>query len=264
MYLALPVSYLLVLVLAMPAAGFLVRTYIVFHDCAHGSYFSSRRANAWVGSVLGLVVLTPFARWRHEHAVHHATSGDLDRRGVGDIPMLTRRRVPRRARGVVASGTALFRNPFVMFVLGSDLLDVRAATLAPAAGLARGSVAASGHQPGARRRGRGAVLAGSAGRRVLLVEMPLVVLAGAVGIWLFYVQHQFEGTYWSRTPEWSFSDAALHGSSYLALPRCCSSSPATSGSTTSTTSTRGSPTTTCNGRTTRQAVFRVGSHAVAP
>src|SRR5215831_20154847 len=117
MYLALPVSYLLVLLLAVPAAGFLVRTYIVFHDCTHGSYFSGRRANAWVGSVLGLVVLTPYARWRHEHTVHHATSGDLDRRGVGDVPMMT---VAEYEASTPAGRLAYrtFRNPFVMFGLG--------------------------------------------------------------------------------------------------------------------------------------------------
>ena len=89
MYLALDVSYLLVLALALPASGFLVRTFIAFHDCAHGSFLPSKRANAWLGATLGLFLFTPFQSWRHSHAVHHATSGDLDRRGVGDVHTLT-------------------------------------------------------------------------------------------------------------------------------------------------------------------------------
>src|SRR5450755_2661771 len=89
MYVALDVSYLLTLALAIPAAGFLVRTFIVFHDCAHGSFLPSKRANALLGATLGVLVFTPFAVWRREHAVHHATAGDLDRRGVGDIQTLT-------------------------------------------------------------------------------------------------------------------------------------------------------------------------------
>ena len=89
MYLALGVSYLLVLVIAVPAAGFLVRTFILFHDCSHGSFLASRRANLWLGTVLGLLVYSPFLRWRHDHAIHHATSGDLDRRGGGDVRTLT-------------------------------------------------------------------------------------------------------------------------------------------------------------------------------
>src|SRR6476660_7778882 len=117
MFLAYRISYLLVLVLAIPAAGFLVRTFIVFHDCAHGSFMRSKRANAMLGAVLGVVLYTPFAWWRHEHAVHHATTGDLDRRGVGDIQTLTVDEYRARSwRGPVFY--RLFRNPFVMFVFG--------------------------------------------------------------------------------------------------------------------------------------------------
>ena len=117
MYLALSVSYLLVLAIAVPAAGFLLRTYMVFHDCAHGSFLPSRRANVWLGTALGLVVFSPFQSWRHNHAVHHATAGDLERRGVGDVFTLTvteyhARRWPRRL------AYRLFRNPLVMFGLG--------------------------------------------------------------------------------------------------------------------------------------------------
>ena len=96
MYAALSVSYLLVLLIAIPAAGFLVRTFILFHDCSHGSFLASRKANLWLGTVLGLFVYSPFLRWRHDHAIHHATSGDLDRRGGGDVRTLTVARISAR------------------------------------------------------------------------------------------------------------------------------------------------------------------------
>ena len=118
MFAVYPVSYWLVLLLAMPAAGFLVRTYIMFHDCVHGSLLSSRRANAWLGTALGLLVFTPFARWRYEHLIHHATAGDLDRRFIGDVPMLTVAEY-RAKPWLFRFGYRLYRNPVVMFGLGS-------------------------------------------------------------------------------------------------------------------------------------------------
>ena len=117
MYLSLDISYLLVLALAVPTAGFLVRVFVMFHDCAHGSLLPSKRANAWLGAVLGLLVFAPFLCWRHDHAVHHATSGDLDRRGTGDVRTLTVSEygaLSRRGR----IGYRVFRNPLVMFGLG--------------------------------------------------------------------------------------------------------------------------------------------------
>jgi len=211
------VSYLLVLALSIPAAGFLIRTFIVFHDCAHGSFLRSKRANATLGGALGVILFTPFAWWRHKHAVHHATTGDLDRRGTGDIQTLTIDEY--RARpwwGRV--GYRLFRNPFVMFGLGPlwvVLVNPRLVT------------------PGMNPRLRRSVLATDLAlavvigglcwltgwRDVLLVLAPPLFLTGAAGIWLFYVQHQFEDAYWQRSDEWSFDEAALQGSSYLRLPR---------------------------------------------
>ena len=117
MYMALGTSYLLVLAISIPAAGFLVRTFILFHDCSHGSFLPSKRANAWLGIVLGLLVYSPFLRWRHDHAIHHATSGDLDRRGGGDVRTLTvaeYHALSSRSR----LGYRLFRNPLIMFGLG--------------------------------------------------------------------------------------------------------------------------------------------------
>lgn len=216
MYLALDVSYLLTLALAFPAAAFLVRTFIVFHDCSHGSLFPSRRANEWLGVALGLVLYSPFLRWRHDHAVHHATSGDLGRRGVGDIKTLTvaeYRALPWRGR----AGYRALRNPLAMFGLG----PIVAMVIGPRI-VARG----------ARKRMRRSVittnvaLAALVGvlcwligwRQYLLVAAPPALLAGSVGIWLFYVQHQFEDAYWENGSEWQYADAALRGSSYLKLP----------------------------------------------
>ena len=217
MYLALDVSYALTLVIAVPAAGFLLRTYIVFHDCAHGSLLPSRRANAWVGRTLGLIVFAPFSSWRHSHAVHHATAGDLDRRGVGDVPTLTvteYRDLPWRKR----LGYRLFRNPLVMFGLGPLFAMVIQPRLTSRAA-----------RPRIRRSVIGTdialvLLIGAlcwlvGWREYLLIQGPTAMLAGSVGVWLFYVQHQFEDTYWKSTGDWSYADAGLRGSSYLKLPK---------------------------------------------
>jgi omega-6 fatty acid desaturase (delta-12 desaturase) len=216
MTLALRVSVWLSLVLVVPAAAFLIRTFIVFHDCTHGSFMRSRRANDVLGAVLGLVVWLPYRGWQHEHAVHHATAGDLDRRGVGDVATLTvteykalssRRKV----------GYRLFRNPLVMFGLGWLFVLLLKPRFVPR---------------GARPRIRNSVLATDlmlalivaasclaiGWRTYLLVQGPVLVVAGAVGVWLFYVQHQFEDTYWQTHADWRYDHAALAGSSYLKLP----------------------------------------------
>jgi omega-6 fatty acid desaturase (delta-12 desaturase) len=217
MYLALDLSYLLVLALAIPAAGFVLRTYIVFHDCAHGSFLPSKRANTWLGVAMGLVVYAPFVSWRHSHAVHHATAGDLDRRGVGDVLTLTVAEygaAPWSRR----LGYRLFRNPLVMFGLGPIyglLLQPRLVSRSARPRLRRSVILTN------------VALAALVGalcwlvgwREYLLVQMPTALLAGAAGVWLFYVQHQFEDTYWQSADDWSYADAALQGSSYLKLPK---------------------------------------------
>jgi acyl-lipid omega-6 desaturase (Delta-12 desaturase) len=217
MYFSLQVSYLLTLALAVPTAGFLVRTFILFHDCAHGSFLRSRRANGWVGAVLALMVFTPFAQWRHDHAGHHATGSDLDRRGVGDVPTLTVAEYDEKSWWG-RLGYRLFRNPLVMFGVG----PIYAMLLVPR-WISRSA------RPRIQRSvwGTNLALALVIGglcwligwRDFVLVEAPLVPLAGGVGIWLFYVQHQFDDTWWRRTSDWSYTDAALRGSSYLRLPK---------------------------------------------
>jgi acyl-lipid omega-6 desaturase (Delta-12 desaturase) len=216
-YLTLGASVLLTIGLAVFAAGFMVRTFVVFHDCTHGSFMPSKRANRYVGRVAGLLVLSPFGRWRHDHAVHHATSGDLERRGVGDILTLTVAEYRARSRsGRLAY--RMMRNPFVMFGLGPIIAMVVGPRIATRA---------------QRPRMRHSVLATDASLLVivsglcwligwkdfLLVWAPAALLAGSVGIWLFYVQHQFEDAYWQQGSDWDYTDAALRGSSYLRLPK---------------------------------------------
>lgn len=217
MYLALDVSYLLVLAIGVPAAGFLLRTYILFHDCTHGSFVPGKRANAWLGRALGLVVYSPFHAWRHSHAVHHATAGDLERRGVGDVPTMTVAEY-RSAPWSKRIGYRLFRNPLVMFGVG----PLYALVVQP-------RLVSRGARPRIWRSTMGtnlAVVAYVGGlcwlmgwREFLLVQTPTALLAGAAGVFLFYVQHQFEDTYWASSEGWSYDDAALRGSSYLKLPK---------------------------------------------
>ncbi len=217
MFLIVGTSVVATLVLAVPAAGFLVRTFVVFHDCAHGSLLPSRRANRYVGRALGLLVLSPFERWRHDHAIHHGSSGDLDRRGVGDVLTLTICEYRGRSRKG-RLGYRLIRNPLVMFGLG----PIFAMIIGP-------RIPTRSQRP----RMRNSVLLTDcvllaafsalvwlAGwEQLLLVWAPAAMIAGSTGIWLFYVQHQFEDTYWNHGDEWSYTDAALCGSSYLRLPR---------------------------------------------
>jgi omega-6 fatty acid desaturase (delta-12 desaturase) len=216
LYLTRHVSPLLTAGLAVLSAGFLVRTFVVFHDCTHGSLFRSKRANRWVGRVAGTLVLSPFGRWRHDHAVHHASSGDLERRGVGDLPTLTVEEYwARSPRARLAY--RLFRNPLVMFGVGPIIAMIVGPRIATRA---------------QRPRMRNSVLATDAAlvtvtaalcwligwQDFLLVWAPPAMIAGSVGIWLFYVQHQFEDAYWQSSDDWSYADAALRGSSYLRLP----------------------------------------------
>jgi acyl-lipid omega-6 desaturase (Delta-12 desaturase) len=217
MYLTLRVSPWLAVALIIPTAGFLVRVFVVFHDCAHRSLLPSRRANTWAGIILGLLVFSPYRRWRHDHVGHHATSGDLDRRGIGDVPTLTVAEYQARSRrGQLAY--RLFRHPLVMFGLGPVLAMLIGPRL-PARGAParlRNSVL-----------GTDAALAGLVAalcwligwQDLLIVWAPAALLAGSIGIWLFYVQHQFAQAYWQRQDAWSFTHAALRGSSYLKLPK---------------------------------------------
>lgn len=219
MYWSLGVSYALTLALAVPAAFFLVRLFIVQHDCGHGAFFQSSRAANVTGALLGVLTLTPYQYWRRAHAIHHATSGNLDHRGWGDITTLTVEEYRRRSRWG-RFRYRVYRHPLALFVVGPalhflvlhrfpfiaprDWARERRGILWTDAGLAA------------------LVLAGGltiGWQAFFAIWLPVALLAASIGVWLFYVQHQFEPTYWEHDPQWVFDHAALQGSSYYVLPR---------------------------------------------
>jgi omega-6 fatty acid desaturase (delta-12 desaturase) len=218
MYAMLDVSYWITLALAVPAAGFLVRTFIIMHDCGHGSFVPSRRANEVIGFITGAITLTPFAQWRRDHALHHASSGDLDRRGHGDVLTLTVEEYLARSRWGRFK-YRLYRNPITLFVLGPIfLLFVRHL---PAAGIAL--TTKTKIESRATTAAIVAIVVAFAlaigWTAVLLVYGPIILIAGATGNWLFYVQHQFEDAYWEAHEGWDYAEAAIKGASYYRLPR---------------------------------------------
>ena len=214
---SLAVGYWLTLLLAIPTAGFLMRVFIIFHDAGHGSFFKSTRANTLIGWITGLLTWTPYEWWRHGHAMHHATAGDLDRRGYGDVYTMT------VAEYLAAPWwTRLLyrvtRSPLVMFTVGPLILFV---------------VGQRFYTPSTGRRERNSVLQTDLALLVLvgglvwligwqafvLVELPVVLLSTAVGVWLFYVQHNFDRAYFVRREDWDYFTAGMNGSSFYKLPR---------------------------------------------
>jgi omega-6 fatty acid desaturase (delta-12 desaturase) len=219
MWALLHVSYGLSLVLAIPAAGFLVRLFMIQHDCGHGSFFRSRAINDWVGRAIGIVTLTPYDYWKRTHAAHHASSGNLDRRGMGDVSTITvREYLAMNWRGRL--GYRLYRHPAVMFGLGPSYLFI----LQHRAPL--GLMSGAGWRPWISTMATNAGIAAVAAGLMwligigpfLLIHLPIAVVAASIGVWLFYVQHQFEETSWAHEPIWSHPEAALHGSSHYDLP----------------------------------------------
>lgn len=219
MYFSLGVGYWLTLLLAVPAAFFLVRLFIVQHDCGHGSFFRSPRVADIVGSALGVLTLTPYHYWKKAHAMHHATSGNLEHRGFGDIDTLTVDEYLALSRWGRFK-YRLYRHPVILFGVGAVLhffVRHRLPTIVPRTWTrARWSifwtdVALAGFIVGM------GLLVGF--RQFLLVHVPLMTLSCSMGVWLFYVQHQFEPTYWEHDEQWAYNDAALVGSSYYRLPR---------------------------------------------
>ena len=209
-------SYTLTLVLALPAAAFLVRIFILFHDCVHGSFFRSKSANTFFGYLLGLLVFTSFEDWRFSHLRHHVTYANLDARGFGDIWTMTLTEYedsPKRKQ----LQYRLYRNPVVLIGLGA-LFNFLLSNRLPTRRV--------------KRKERMSVLFTNllivavflvaakviGWRAYLLIQLPVLWLAGAAGIWLFYVQHQFEGVYWARKSQWDPLRAAMAGSSFYKLP----------------------------------------------
>ena len=212
-------SAMLALLLALPTAGLLVRTFIFMHDCAHGSFYSSRAMNEAVGRITGVLTLTPFAQWRRDHALHHASSGDLDRRGHGDVPTLTVReylaKSPRARLGyrTIRHPLSLLLGGPIHLMVGQRLRGKPSKATGPRqmASVWMTNVAI-------------AVLLTAAlflvgWKSVLLAYMVPYYFAAMIGVWLFYVQHQFEDAYWAPHEDWNYVDAALRGSSHLRLPR---------------------------------------------
>jgi omega-6 fatty acid desaturase (delta-12 desaturase) len=217
-WMALHVGYWLSLALSVPTAGFLTRLFMIQHDCGHGAFFRRRATNDWVGRLIGVLTLTPYGFWRRTHAAHHATAGNLAERGMGDIDTLTvEEYAARPPRGRFAY--RLYRHPIVLFVLGPAYLFVLRHRLP--FGLMRAGV-----KPWISAMGTNVAIAAVAVLMAwlvgigpfLLIHGPVVLLAAALGGWLFYVQHQFETTYWEQGRDWSFQDSALHGSSHYVLP----------------------------------------------
>lgn len=217
MYLTLGVSYWLTIPLAIVAGGFLVRVFIIFHDCTHGSFFRSRKANDIWGFVTGVLTFTPYHQWRWEHTVHHAHAGDLDGRGMGDIWTMTVQEYLAASRWT-RFRYRLARNPVVLFVLAPTFLFLvlQRFPLARASRKIRRSV----HCTNLCVLALAAVLIWIFGLRAYLaIQFTVLLVAATSGVWLFYVQHQFEGVSWERGESWDFTQAALKGSSFYRLPR---------------------------------------------
>lgn len=208
--------YWVSLLFVVPAALFLIRVFIIFHDCTHSSFFPSQRANRILGHVTGTLTFTAYEPWRRSHLHHHATTGQLDHRGFGDVRTMTVEEYIEASPHERLMYRA-YRHPFVMFFVGSFFMFVVNNRFAGLAGT---------------RAERRSVLITNAGlvaialavsiplgfTTYLAIQLPVIVVAGVFGIWLFYVQHQFDPSYWERDAEWDRIDAAVHGSSHYKLP----------------------------------------------
>ena len=217
MYLSIEISYWITLGLAVLAAGFLVRIFIIFHDCGHGSFFRTERANRIIGTFFGSLVFTPYDRWHKNHAIHHASVGNLDKRGLGDVWTLTAEeflKLPRRKRLIYR----LYRNPIILLLIGPFFLFVLAFRFT--------------QKYMSRAEKRSVYLVNIimfiyvlglimllGWKNFLLIQLPITYIATAAGVWLFYVQHQYADVVWVRQEEWDYKTIALEGSSYLKFPR---------------------------------------------
>ncbi len=215
---ALDAGHVLGFLLAVPAGAFLLRLFLIQHDCGHGAFFRRQAINDWVGRVLGVLTFTPYDYWRRSHAIHHASTGNLDARGVGDVDTLTvaEFRALSRTRRFLYR---LYRHPVVLFGFGPAYLFLLRHRLPI-------GMMTKGWRPWLSALGTNASIAAVAGFAIwaigfklfLLVHLPITLVAASLGVWLFYVQHQFEHTHWDRREDWSFHAAALHGSSHYDLP----------------------------------------------
>jgi omega-6 fatty acid desaturase (delta-12 desaturase) len=217
MYKAMSVSYWLTLLLAPIAAGMSMRIFIILHDCGHNSFFKSSKANDIVGTLAGVFTFTPYLQWRHDHALHHAGSGDLERRGIGDVYTMTVDEYLKASRWQRIK-YRVYRNPVVLFGLAPVLLFLVSHRQASSQNGPREQV--NLHLTNAALLALFVALGAALGfKEVIMVQLPILCIAASLGVWLFYVQHQFEDTYWEHHPDWRYMPAALIGSSYFKLPR---------------------------------------------
>lgn len=217
MYYSLGISYLLTLGLSFIAAGFLVRMFIIFHDCGHGSFFRSKKANRIVGTILGSLVFTPYDYWHHEHSIHHKTVGNLDKRGSGDVWTLTVEEYEQLSSGKKLL-YRLYRNPILLFIIGPFFLFVIWFRFP------RKKMGKAGQ--------RSVCITNlivltycvllillMGWKAFLMIQLPVIYIATVAGVWLFYVQHQYEDVIWTRQKEWDYRKMALEGSSFMKFPR---------------------------------------------
>lgn len=216
-YKSLEVSIFLTIGLAVAAAFFVVRTFIIFHDCTHGSFFRNKKANDITGTITGVLTLFPYEKWKREHSIHHATSSNLDKRGVGDIWVMTVEEYAQASKWQ-RLGYRFYRNPLVLFGLGPLYLVLISSRI---------------NRKDARRKERlntyltnailialySAVILLTGWQAFLLIQGVMMFTAAMLGIWLFYIQHTFEDSYFEEESEWDYVKAAVEGSSYYQLPR---------------------------------------------
>ncbi|MCF6138016.1 fatty acid desaturase [Pseudalkalibacillus berkeleyi] len=216
-YQSLSVSIWLTLALAVVTAGFVVRTFIIFHDCTHQSFFKSKRANRVLGTITGIITHFPFEKWKRSHTIHHATSGNLDKRGTGDVWVMTVDEYFAASFWTRLS-YRLYRNPIIMFGFGPIYLYF---------------ISNRVNRKGARRKERlntyfinlsiatiyGLMIFAIGWQAFMIIQIPILLVSGSLGIWLFYVQHQFEDSYFESEDEWDYVKAAVDGSSYYKLPK---------------------------------------------
>jgi omega-6 fatty acid desaturase (delta-12 desaturase) len=215
---ALSIGYWLSLAISVPAAAFLVRLFMIQHDCGHGAFFKERAINDWVGRAIGILTLTPYDVWRRSHSIHHASSGNLDKRGTGDIHTLTVREY-QALSPLGRLAYRFYRHPIALFGFGPIYLFLFQNRL-PIGFMSAGRIYWISAM------GTNAATVLIAGLMIYLVGLvpflqiylPITLMAGAIGMWLFYVQHQFEETSWDHDEDWQLHDAALHGSSHYRLP----------------------------------------------
>jgi omega-6 fatty acid desaturase (delta-12 desaturase) len=216
LYKSLVYPYWVTILLSLLASGFLIRIFIIFHDCGHGSFFRSRRANKIAGIMMGIMALTPYYSWHHQHSVHHATSGNLDKRGTGDVWTMTVTEYFNSSLGKRFLYRA-FRNPFIMFTVGpvftiiiKNRFSVRKMSRQEKMNIYFTNIVIIF---------LAALVSLAIGLKAfLLIQVPIILISHSIGIWLFYIQHQFDDVTWERENDWNYRAAAFNGCSFLRLP----------------------------------------------